>query len=117
MKSVRIDSCSFGSLIINGKPYIDDLIIHPDGKILMQWRRKRGHHLFMDDLRELIGSSPEVIVVGTGVSGGVILDRNLEADLSKLAIEFIAAPNEKAIKAFNKLVLEKRVCAGFHLTC
>jgi len=117
MKSVRINSCSFGTLIINGKPYTDDLIIHPDGKILKPWRRKRGHQLSMDDLRELIDSSPEVIVAGTGMSGGVIPDRNLEEDLSKLAIKFIAAPNEKAIKVFNELVLDKRVGAGFHLTC
>ncbi len=117
MKALRIDSCSFGTLVINGKPYTDDLIIHPDGKILKPWRRKRGHQLSMADLRELIDSSPEVIVIGTGVSGGVIPDRNLEEDLSKLAIEFIAAPNEKAIKAFNGLVPGKRVGAGFHLTC
>lgn len=117
MKPGRIDSCSFGTLCINGKPYTDGLTIRPDGKILKPWRRKRGHQLSMDDLRELIDSSPEVIVVGTGVSGGVIPERNLEEDLSKLAIEFIAAPNEKAIKAFNELVKEKRVGAGFHLTC
>ena len=54
MKSLKIDSCSFGTLVINGKPYTDDLIIHPDGKILKPWRRKRGHQLSMDDLRELI---------------------------------------------------------------
>ena len=117
MKSVRINSCSFGTLIINGKPYTDDLIIHPDGKILKPWRCKKGHQLSMDDLRELIDLSPGVIVAGTGMSGGVIPDRNLEEDLSKLAIEFIAAPNEKAIKVFNELVLDKRVGAGFHLTC
>ena len=117
MKSLKIDSCSFGTLIINGKLYTEDLIINPDGKILMPWRRKRGHQLSMDDLRDLIDSSPEVIVAGTGVSGGVIPDRQLEEDLSKLAIEFIAVPNEKAIKAFNELAKEKRVGAGFHLTC
>ena len=117
MKTLRIDNCSFGSLVINGKTYTDDLVIYPDGEIMGPWRRKRGHQLSMDDLRELIDSSPEVIVAGTGVSGGVIPDRNLEEDLSKLAIEFIAAPNEKATKAFNELVAEKRVGAGFHLTC
>jgi len=117
MKSLKIDSRSFGTLIINGKSYTDDLIIYPDGKILKPWLRKRGHQLSMNDLRELIDSSPEIIVAGTGVSGGVIPNRNLEKDLLKLAIEFIAAPNEKAIKAFNELVREKRVGADFHLTC
>ena len=114
---MKIDSCSFGTIVINGKTYTDDLIILPDDEILKPWWRKRGHQLSMDDLRELIDSSPEVIVAGTGVSGGVKPDKNLENDLSKLAIEFIAAPNDEAIKVFNELASEKRVCAGFHLTC
>ncbi len=117
MTSLRIDSCSFGTLTINGKSHIDDLIIHPDGKILKPWRRKRGHQLSMYDLQELIESSPEVIIAGTGVNGRVIPRGNLKEDLSRLAIEFIAEPNEKAIKTFNGLVQKKRVGAGFHLTC
>lgn len=97
--------------------YTDDLVIHPDGKIVKPWRRKRGHQLSMHDLRELIDSSPEVILVGTGVSGGMKPDRNLENDLAKLGIELIAAPNEEIIKVFNALAPGKRVGAGFHLTC
>ena len=117
MKTIIIDSCSFGTLVIGGKTYTDDLIIHPDGEILKPWWRKRGHQLTMDDLRDLIDSAPEVIVVGTGVSGGVKSDKKLEKVLSKLAIEFIAAPNEEAIRIFNELATDKRVGAGFHLTC
>ena len=117
MKTTKIDSCSFGTLVINGKTYTDDLIILPDGKIFKPWWRKRGHQLSMDDLRGLIDSSPEVIVAGTGMSGRVKPDENLENDLSKLAIEFIAAPNEEALRIFNTLASDKRVGAGFHLTC
>jgi len=114
---MKIDSCSFGSLVINGKTYRDDLIVLPDGKILKPWWRKQGHQLTMDDLQELIDSSPEIIVVGTGVSGRVIPVKDLETDLAKLSIEFIAVPNEEAIKVFNQLALEKRIGGGFHLTC
>ena len=117
MKSLKIDNCSFGTLVINGKTYTDDLIIYPDGKILKPWWRQRGHQLSMDDLQDLIHSSPEVIVLGTGVSGRVIPDKNLENDLAKLGIEFIAASNNEAIKLFNKLASDKRIGAGFHLTC
>ena len=114
---MKIDGYSFGSMVINGKTYRDDLIILPDGKILKPWWRKQGHQLTMDDLQELIDSSSEIIVVGTGVSGRVIPVKNLETDLAKLSIEFIAAPNEEAIKIFNQLALEKRIGGGFHLTC
>jgi hypothetical protein len=114
---MKIDGYSFGSMVINGKTYRDDLIILPDGKILKPWWRKQGHQLTMDDLQELIDSSSEIIVVGTGVSGRVIPVKNLETNLAKLSIEFIAVPNEEAIKIFNQLALEKRIGGGFHLTC
>jgi hypothetical protein len=114
---MKIDRCSFGSLVINGKTYRDDLIILPDGKILKPWWRKRGHQVNMEDLQELIDSSPEIIVVGTGVSGRVVPAKNIEADLAKLSIKFIALPNEKAINVFNQLAAEKRTGGGFHLTC
>ena len=117
MKIVKIDECSFGRLIINGKTYTDDLIIRPDGSILEPWQRKRGHGISMDDLRELMDSSPEVIVAGTGMSGGVKPDKDLEKDLVKRGIEFIAAPNEEIIQVFNELAPKRRVGAGFHLTC
>ena len=56
-------------------------------------------------------------MAGTGVSGGVKPDKNLETELAKLAIEFIGAPNEDAIRIFNTLASEKKIGAGFHLTC
>jgi hypothetical protein len=117
MTTMRIDKCAFGRIVINGKTYTDDLIILPDGGILERWRRKRGHGLTMGDLKALIDVAPEVIVAGTGVSGGVKPDTNLESDLAKLSIAFFAAPNDKAIKLFNELTAARRVGAGFHLTC
>jgi hypothetical protein len=112
-----IDNYAFGTIVIDGKTYTDDLIILPDAEILKPWWRKRGHRLTMDDLQALLDAAPEVIVAGTGVSGGVKPDKNLKSDLAKLAIEFIAARNEKAIKIFNDLIDSRRVGAGFHLTC
>jgi len=117
MKIAKIDGCSFGRLVINGKSHTDDLMIRPDGTILEPWHRKRGHGVSMDDLRELIDFSPEVIVAGTGMSGGVKPDKDLERGLLKRGIEFIAGPNEEIIDVFNELAREKRVGAGFHLTC
>ena len=117
MKNVRIDGCSFGNLVINGKTYTDDLIIYPDGKIEGPWWRKRGHQLSIDDIQGLIDSAPEVIVAGTGINALVIPDKNLERKLLGLGIKLIASPNEKAMEIFNRLAPDKRVGAGFHLTC
>ena len=117
MNTLRIDKFSFGILVIDGKTYSDDLIILPDGKILKPWWRKQGHRLTMDDLRDLIDSSPEVIVAGTGVSGNMKPENNLRKDLSRLAIGLIVEPNNRAIEIFNEMGSEKRVGACFHLTC
>jgi len=117
MKTFKIDSCSFGRITINGKPYTDDLIIHPDGKIVGPWWRERGHQLSWNDLTDLIESAPEIIIAGTGVSGMVKPDKGLEEKLSHISIEFIAAPNQRAMETFNELVSKKRVGACFHLTC
>ena len=117
MKSLVIDSCSFGNIIINGKTYTDDLVIYPDGRIMGPWWRKQGHQLSIEDIGELIDSKPDVIVAGTGVNGRVIPNNSLEKALSELAIKFIAAENQEALDIFNKLSPKKKVGACFHLTC
>lgn len=117
MNTLRIESCSFGSIVIGGKTYTDDLILLPESKILKPWWRRRGHELTMFDLQELLDSSPEVIVAGTGISGGMKPDQNLGKELSLLSIELIAEPNEMAIKKLNELPQQKRIGACFHLTC
>ena len=117
MNTLRIESCSFGSIVIDGKTYSDDLIVLPGGGILKPWRRQRGHQLNINDLTTLLDSAPEIIVAGTGFNGRVKPDETLAKDLSRLAIELIAAPNEEAIRRLNGLKPEKRVGACFHLTC
>ena len=117
MKSLTIERCSFGSLVINGRNYTADLIIYPDGRIDEPWFRRSGHRLSSQDIVELIKSMPEVIIAGTGVSGGVQPDRELEDLLSQRGIQFIHAPNDQARENYNSLAKKKRVGACFHLTC
>jgi len=117
MKSLRIDSFSFGSMVINGKQYTSDLIIYPDGHVEASWYRRSGHRLSSDDIGTLIESEPQVIIAGTGVSGLVKSDKELDDLLSQKGIEFILAPNEQAIELYNELRSKKRVGACFHLAC
>jgi hypothetical protein len=117
MESTTIERCSFGSLVINGRTYTSDLIIYPDGRIDEPWYRSSGHRLSMQDISELVESAPEVIIAGTGVSGGVQPERDLEDVLSERGIQFIHAPNDQAREHYNSLAREKRVGACFHLTC
>ena len=116
-KSLRIESSSFGIIVINGKTYKSDLIIYPDGHITDSWRRKSGHTLLIDDIDGLIQYGPEVIIAGTGHSGLVKPEKGLEKILSDLGIQFISAPNQEAVELYNNMGSKKRVGACFHLAC
>lgn len=107
----------FGWMIIDGRRYTSDLIIYPDGRIVDLWVRMSGHTLSRQDIAELIENKPDVIIAGTGVSGLVIPEKELESLLSKKGIVFIPAPNQKAVELFNQLSSKKSVGACFHLTC
>ena len=112
-----INSCAFGSIVIDGKKYVSDLIIFPNGNVTDSWRRKRGHRLSIDDIQNLLESEPETVIAGTGASGLMRPENGLEKNLAEKGIEFFAAPNQQAIELYNELVLKKRVAACFHLTC
>ena len=114
---MKIDTCAFGLLVIDGKKYTSDLVIYPDGHVSDSWYRKNGHKLSQDDIDQLIASCPEVIVAGTGMDGRVIPEKKLEELLVNKGIEFYSAPNGMAVELFNQHVGKKRKGACFHLTC
>lgn len=114
---MKIESVSFGSIMIDGKKHTSDLIIHPDGRIQTPWRRSQGHRLTIDDIGALIHTRPEVIVAGTGINGRMKPGEGLESFLVGMHIAFFQAPNENAMRIFNGMVLKKRTGACFHLTC
>jgi len=116
-KSPIIEACSFGLIVIDGTEYTSDLIIYPDGRIKDTWWRKSGHRVSADDVSELIDSTPELIIVGTGINGLMKPAMGLKAFLSEIGITLICLPNQEAMETFNQLSSEKRVGACFHLTC
>jgi hypothetical protein len=116
-RSVMIERFEFGSIVIDGKQYTSDLIIYPDGQVVDCWHRKEGHRLSKDDIDKLIDLEPEVIIAGTGVSGLMRPEDQLTEQLRQKGIEFLAAPNKKAMGLYNQLSSKKKVGACFHLTC
>ena len=117
VKPLKIETSSFGLMVINGKEYRSDLIVYPDRHVEDSWWRRSGHRLTADDIDGLIESAPEVIIVGTGVNGMLRPAPGLAEMLSEKEIELIPLPNQKAVECFNKLSSEKKVGACFHLTC
>lgn len=111
-----IDSYSFGSMVVDGKEHTNDLIIYPD-HIQSSWWRVDGHRLDVEDIKEIVEAKPEVLVVGTGVSGLVEIPEETEKHIRSKGIRLIAQKTEEAYKTFNELSRSKKVIGAFHLTC
>ena len=111
-----IDSYDFGRIVINGKRYNSDLIVFPD-KVRDGWWRKEGHRLHVEDLKDVLESKPEVLVVGTGYSGLMRIPLETRRCVESEGIEFIAQKTAEACESFNRLVKSRKVVAALHLTC
>jgi len=111
-----IESYHFGSIVINGKEFRTDVVILPD-RVNAGWRRKEGHILSVDDIKEIVDAEPEVLVVGTGYSGLMKIDRKTREHLRSSGIRLIVAKTEEACEIYNELSKSKRAVAALHLTC
>ncbi|MFH0778885.1 MAG: Mth938-like domain-containing protein [Candidatus Eisenbacteria bacterium] len=111
-----IDSYEFGEIVIDGKTYTSDVIIYPD-RIDDGWRRKEGHKLSVEDIKGVLDSRPEVLVVGTGYSACLKVESGTKRALEESGVELIVADTTKACREFNQLAGRKSVVAALHLTC
>lgn len=114
---IRIESYSFGRMMINGISYTKDVIIYPDGSILCPWWRKQGHVLEVADLSDLITAAPEIIICGTGAMGVMRPSAALKDHLKTCGIDFIAEKSAKAAATYNTMSGRRKTGACFHLTC
>jgi len=64
-----IDSYYFGNIVIDGKSYSYDVWISLDGKV-NSWWRSSSHVIEKKDLEEALKERPEIVLIGTGESGG-----------------------------------------------
>lgn len=112
-----IEHYAFGRMTVNGRVYTSDLMILPNGEVLDEWWRRRGHVVGTADLGSILNSRPELLILGTGASGRMRPEPSLEAALGDLGIRLVAAPTADAAIRFNKVPAESRCAAAFHLTC
>lgn len=113
---MKIQHYSFGKITIDGKTYTSDVIIYPD-RVDSSWRRKEGHFLQMDDLREVLDARPEVIIIGIGYSGVMNISDKVISSLKSMKIDVHAARTTEAVDLFNELSEKKKTAACLHLTC
>ncbi len=112
-----IDEYAFGRMSIGGTLYTADLVIYPH-RIDPSWWRLQGHHLQMEDLKDILAENPRLLIVGTGAMGVMRVPRQLKQEIAGLGIELFAERTGKAVKRYNEVAQgDVRVIAAFHLTC
>ncbi len=109
-----VNDYSFGRIVIDGKTYTHDVILFWDGRII-DWWRKEGHSVCLDDVREVIEAKPEVVVFGTGKYGVMKVGDEVKNVLKREGIDCIEAISDEAVRIFNEL--SGRKVLAIHLTC
>lgn len=115
----RIESYSFGRMIVDGKEYTRDLVVSWRGVENPSWWRKEGHALYFEDIRDVVDRmEPEALVVGTGYYGFMEVREEVREYLGERGIELVVSNTREACEKFNELVERGvRVVGAFHLTC
>ncbi|MFH1703899.1 MAG: MTH938/NDUFAF3 family protein [Nitrospirota bacterium] len=113
---MKIENYSFGTITIDGKSYTSDVIIYPE-RVDSSWWRKQGHSLHIVDLKDVIPAGPEILIVGTGYSGAMVVPEETLSYLKSKGIDVHIARTDKAVELFNKFQKNKKTIAALHLTC
>ncbi|MEK6589176.1 MAG: MTH938/NDUFAF3 family protein [Nitrospinota bacterium] len=133
-KRIKIDSYSFGNIVIGGKRYTTDVIIL-NKRVISNWWRKEGHTLCLDDLKDVLTSTDPstgwmprppseggergggLLIIGTGASGMMKVLKEVRDYFNSRGIMLIEERTEEACKTFNRLRDPQKVVATLHLTC
>ena len=121
-----ISEVSFARIIINGKEYNHDVVIYPDGRV----ERRKKHlskkyadlynhtPLSREELEETLkGVEPEVLVIGTGLRGRMVVMEGAKELARERGIELVIDVTPKAIEKFNEIFKKRKTLGIFHITC
>ncbi len=115
----RIESFSFGRIVIDGTAHRKDVVIYPDGSIA---QRKGGLWLFgshsfeSQEIEELEGA--EVVALGLGMLSRARLSGPAKEYLRKHDLEIRMLPTREAVNTFNQLIEQGRKAGAIlHITC
>ncbi len=120
-KLIRVESTSFGKVIIDGRTYGDVLIANneviPRNRGFLRKVFGTSHKISEEGIKKLFEGDVEVIVIGTGQSGALSVDSQIREKINSADVELVEAKTPEAIELFNSLAREKKVNALFHTTC
>lgn len=123
-----IEKISPGSVVIEGKTYISDVLILPSSimeagegdfkpidRIICPWQRKEELLVTLSDLNDAIPLWPDALVIGTGFSEEIKVAPEVRAVLSGKNIHIIAFPTEQACEAYSEMAQGSRTAFALHL--
>jgi len=117
----KVDELCFGSIIIDGEKYFEDVVILSDGAV-----KKRGHNFLVfgshnirkEEVEELAQGEPESIIIGTGIYGIAGLATDAENWAKEKNVNLIVQPSHDAVAKLDELSRQGRsVAALIHITC
>jgi hypothetical protein len=111
----RIESYSFGHVVVDGEEHTRDVIVLPN-RVLGGWWRADGHRLVLADLDEVLDQLPERLIVGTGAYGRLQPDPEALDQLRQRGVEVEALATDEAVRRYSALD-PGRTAAALHLTC
>jgi hypothetical protein len=117
----KVDSFSFGSIVIEGKKYRRDILILPDGTV----KQRKGsfwmfgsHNIKKGEIEEFSQAGAEVAVVGTGTSSKAMVAGEAESFAREAKLELAVLPSPDAVQKLNELLDQRqKVAALIHITC
>ncbi|HRZ86842.1 MAG TPA: MTH938/NDUFAF3 family protein [bacterium] len=113
---MKIDSYSFGKIVIDGKDYTSDLIAC-NGEVDAAWWRKAGHELGVDDLNDILVFQPKTVIVGTGHDGFMKVLPEAEDFCRRKGIQLLVKKTQIACDVYNSIADQSQVVFAAHLTC
>jgi hypothetical protein len=117
----RIDSFSFGFIVVDDKQYAHDVVIFPDGTVKERTPGKGrlgSHSIARSEIEVLKREQPDVILVGTGVHGMARLAHDAEFYLIEPDLNMTLLPSTEIVKKYNQHIEDgEKVAALIHVTC
>lgn len=113
---MKIDSYSFGEIIIDGHAYTSDVIIYVD-HVDASWWRKEGHRLHPEDIVDALNARPDILIIGTGYAGVMTVPKKTLEHIASQGVDVKVERTGKAVDLFNSLQGKKKSVIALHLTC
>ena len=114
---MKIDSYKYGQIVVNGATYTSDIIIFHD-RVDTPWSRHEEHRLIPADLTDALNAQPDVLIIGTGYAGVLIVPKEIAAHIAAQGIEVLIEKTSRAVELYNSFLGTKKFAiAALHIAC